>query len=221
MIINTSVIITNYNKGQYLGRCIRSCLKQSLERERYEIIVVDDASTDNSRIVIESFGDEIKPIFLEKNVGQAEASNIAIKKALGSFIIRVDADDYLNEHALLFLTELMLNNSDIGFVYSDHWYVDDQENKIKRVNLTTLDELYKHGAGIIFRKSNLEAIGLYDKNFRHAEDYDLLTRYIKNFDGYHLKLPLYRYRQWRGNITKLGKRNDYIKKADAKNRNNC
>ena len=216
-MVDTSVIITNYNKGRFIGRCIRSCLKQSLPRDRYEIIVVDDFSTDNSRIVIDSFEDEIKKVYLVENMGVAGASNEGIKKALGSLIIRVDADDYISENTLLFFTEILLSNKDIGFVYGDHILVDDKEDFLGRVDLNNLENVLDHGAGIMFRKTNIETIGLYDPAMRHAYDYDLLKRYYKNFDGYHLRLPLYRYRQHAGNQTKLNKRQEYIKKSDAKN----
>ena len=213
--MDTSVIITNYNREKFLGRCLRSCLKQSLPKNRYEIIVVDDASTDNSKIVIDSFKDEIVSVFLKKNLGVAGASNEGIKKALGNFIIRVDADDYISENTLLFLTEILLNNPDIGFVYTDHIRVDDKENFLERVNLDSLDKVLSHGAGIMFRKSYLETIGLYNPIMRHADDYDLITRYFKNFNGFHLPLPLYRYRQWEGNQTKKGKRDEYVKISNA------
>ena len=215
-MLDVSLIITNYNKGRFIGRCIRSCLKQSLPRDRYEIIVVDDCSTDNSRIIIDSFEDEIEKVYLPENLGVAGASNEGIKKAIGSLIMRVDADDYISENTLLFLAEILIQNKDIGFVYTDHFRVDDDENFLERVNLDNLQNVLDHGAGIMFRKSHLETIGLYDPVMRHADDYDLLKRYYKNFDGYHLRLPLYRYRIWDGNITKQGKREEYIKKSDAK-----
>lgn len=216
MAIDTTIIITNYNRKQYLGRAIRSCLKQSLSKDRYEIIVVDDCSTDESRDVIDGFKGKIVPILLDKNVGVAEASNIGIKQALGTFIIRVDSDDYIKENTLLFMTEILLNNPDIGFVYADHIRVDQDEKPLERVNINTLDLLFRYGAGIIFRKSYLEALGLYDKNLRNAEDYDLLKRYIKNFNGFHLILPLYSYRQHDGNMTKdVGERKKWESKADA------
>ncbi|NCN26053.1 glycosyltransferase [bacterium] len=202
MSIDVSCIITNWNNGHYLSRAIRSCLKQSLGRDKYEIIVIDDASTDSSLDVIESFKDKIVSVKLDQNVGVAEASNIGIKQALGKFIVRVDADDYIGENTLLFLTEILNANPDLGFVYSDHLRVDQNENVLERVNITTPDLLFRHGAGILFRKSYLEAIGLYDKELKNAEDYDLLKRYLKNYDGYHLKLPLYRYRQHETNMTK-------------------
>lgn len=202
MSVDVSVIITNYNRKQYLGRAIRSCLKQSLPSDRYEIIVVDDCSTDGSQDVLAGYKDKIVSVCLDHNVGVAEASNVGIRHALGTFVIRVDSDDYINEHTLLFMSELLLQNPDIGFVYCDHFRVDHEERHLERVNLSTLDSIFRHGAGIMFRKSYLEALGLYDPALRNAEDYDLLKRYIKNYDGYRLRLPLYRYRQHEGNMTR-------------------
>lgn len=202
MSIDTSVIITNYNNKPFLGRAIRSCLKQSLPKNRFEVIVVDDCSTDNSDDVMVGYRDDIIAVSLKQNMGVAEASNVGIREALGRFIIRVDSDDYINENTLLFMTEILDKNHDIGFVYCDHFRVDKNETILERVNLNTLDLLFRHGAGIMFRKSYLEAIGLYDRELRNAEDFDLLKRYIKNYDGYHLRLPLYRYRQHDTNMTK-------------------
>lgn len=221
MSVDVSVIICSYNRANYLGRAIRSCLKQSLDRGRYEIVVVDDASTDNTKDIIQGFGDKIVPVLLEKNVGIAEASNEGIRKALGRFVIRVDSDDYINEHTLLFMTELLEKNPDIGFVFADHLRVSEGEQVIERVNLDTLDKLYKHGAGIMFRKQYLEAIGLYDPEFRNAEDFDLLRRYIKQFNGYHLRLPLYRYRIHNGNMTSdVEGRKKWEQKVDEKHNQN-
>jgi len=171
-----------------------------MDKDRYEIIVVDDKSKDHSREVMRDTKG-IVPIYLKQNVGVAKASNIGIKRALGSFVMRVDSDDYINEHTLLIMTEILLKNPDIGFVYPDHLLVNESERVVGRGNLDTLAKLYRHGAGIMFRKSNMEAIGLYDPKFRNAEDHDLVTRYLKNFNGYHLRLPLYRYRQLAGTLS--------------------
>ena len=217
--MDISVIVLNRNRGRFLGRCLRSCLSQSLPKNKYEIIVVDDYSTDESPIVINSFGDSVRPIFLKKNVGISRASNIGIEKALGNLVIRVDADDYIAEHTLLFLSEIMHANKDIGFAYTDHFRVDEKGKILKRVDLDSLDKILNHGAGVMFRKSNLEALGLYDENFQVAEDYDLILRYLKNFNGFHLPLPLYRYCRHSGNITKNRKlRNEHIFKANQKSK---
>lgn len=216
-MVEVSVIITNYNNAQYIARAIRSCIKQSLPKGKYEIIVVDDASKDHSRTIIETFAMEglIKPVYLPKNVGVAEASNTGIRKALGEYIIRVDSDDYINENTLLFLSQVLEWNKDIGFVYADHLRVDKNENVQERVVINTLDLLFRHGAGIMFRKSYLEALGLYNPELRNAEDYDLLKRYITNFNGYHLRIPLYRYRQVETSITHTTDRKEWEQKANA------
>jgi len=215
-MVDTSVIICNYNNEKFIARAIRSCLKQSLAKDKYEVVVVDDCSSDNSRAVIESFGDRIVPVYLEQNGGVANASNVGIQKALGKYIIRVDSDDYINENTLLFLSEVLHWNPDIGFVYADHLKVDKEERVIERTVINTLDLLLRHGAGIMFRKSYLEALGLYNPKLRNAEDYDLLKRYLLNYNGYHLRLPLYRYRQLDTSITHTLDRKEWEKKADGK-----
>jgi len=167
-----------------------------------EIIVVDDCSTDNSAEVLWGYGDKIKRVMLSENVGVAGASNEGIKAASGDYIMRVDADDYINAHMVEIFSQVLEWNKGIGFVYGDLLKVTNREEVIERVNLDTLDAVKRHGAGILFRKSYLEAIGLYDAKLRNAEDHDLIQRYIKNWDGFHLPLPLYRYRQHDNNMTK-------------------
>ena len=178
-MIKTSIIITNHNYGKYLGRCIRSCLNQSFVRSNYEIIVVDDGSTDNSKEIINSFGNDVVPIFLDQNYGVAYASNEGIKKARGMFIVRIDADDFINENMILFMTEILVWNPGVGFVYCDHFRVNKSGEKLERISLRSLDKLFNHGAGIMFRKLNLEALGLYDINIKSCE-----KRY-KNYNIYY------------------------------------
>ena len=188
-----SVIITCYNLEKYIARSINSCINQTLSDDKYEIIVVDDCSTDNSKVIIDNFSGLIKTIYLEKNMGVAYASNEGIKASSGKYVVRVDGDDYVNKNFLHTMTEILDWNDDIGFVYCDHIVVD--ENNQRKQVINTLQKLLDHGAGVMFRKEYLNAIGLYDEKLRNREDYDLILRYIKNFDGYHVRLPYYRYFQ--------------------------
>ena len=94
---DVSIIITNYNYGKYLPRCLRSCLSQ--KNVNCEVIVVDDCSTDRSTEAVKPFLDDIKFIQTPSNVGVAAASNIGIRAAKGQFVIRVDADDYVTMHS--------------------------------------------------------------------------------------------------------------------------
>lgn len=86
----TSIIINNYNYGQFLGQAIDSALNQSYPH--VEVIVVDDGSTDESRDVIQSYGDRIIPV-LKENGGQASAFNAGFAQSRGTVIFFLDADD--------------------------------------------------------------------------------------------------------------------------------
>ena len=87
-----SVIILNYNYGHYLRQCIESVLAQ--DYPAVELIVVDDGSTDDSRAVIESYGERLVGSF-KANGGMVSAMNHGFRLAHGALIMFVDSDDYL------------------------------------------------------------------------------------------------------------------------------
>jgi glycosyltransferase involved in cell wall biosynthesis len=90
MVTKVSVIINNFNYGEYLGSCIESVVAQTYEK--LEIIVSDDGTTDNSRAIIESYGSSIIASF-KFNGGQASALNAGYKMSSGDLVIFLDADD--------------------------------------------------------------------------------------------------------------------------------
>lgn len=198
-MVKTSIIVTCFNLEKYISRAINSCLHQTVNDETYEIIVVDDNSTDQSWEIIKSFGNMINPIKHKENMGVASASNTGIKSAKGKYIVRVDGDDFINKNFLHTMTQFLEWNEDIGFVYCDHIVVN--EDLERKQSMNTLESLLDHGAGVMFRKKYLEAIGLYDESLRNREDYDLILRYIKNFNGHHIRLPYYRYFKRTGSLS--------------------
>ena len=92
-----SIIIPVYNSEKYLKKCLDSLVNQTLDD--IEIIPIDDKSTDKSRNIIKRYSkkykNKIAPIYLEKNIGQGFARNIAIDKSTGEYILFVDSDDYI------------------------------------------------------------------------------------------------------------------------------
>ena len=122
-----TIIITNYNYGKYLARCIRSCLNQ--KHCDVEVIVVDDCSTDNSDEILSNFDNKVRVFKTPKNSGVAVASNLGIEHAKGQFVIRVDADDYVSENMCFFLRTYLVANKDAFCVSCDYWLVDDYEQK--------------------------------------------------------------------------------------------
>ena len=194
-----SVIISCYNLEKYIARSINSCINQTLDDRDYEIIVINDASVDNSKNIIDTFTGIVKIIHQEENSGIAVVSNLGIQQAIGDYIVRVDGDDFINENFLKMLKEVLDHNEDIGFVYCDHILVNERFER--HVQINTLEKLLDHGAGIMFRKENLQILGGYNENYKTREDYDLVMRYLKNFDGYHLRLPYYRYFKRDGSLS--------------------
>ena len=189
-----SLIITNYNREKFIGRAIRSCLMQLILRRSIEVIVVDDASTDNSLSIVEEFNDDVHLFVNEVNSGVAFASNIGLENASGKYWMRVDADDFLNMYACAYMGAILDENDDIDFVYCDHYRVDLEGVKIKKVRLDNQEALFEHGAGVLFRTASLRQVGGYDESLRNCEDRDLIYRLLKEGRrGYYLPVPLYRY----------------------------
>ena len=115
-----SIITPSYNSEKFIKDCVDSVLSQTFQN--WEMIIVDDCSNDNSKDIISvlSAKDErIKSIFLEENVGSAEARNIAIRQAKGKYIAFLDSDDIWNEDKLENQISFM-NEKDIAFSFTSY-----------------------------------------------------------------------------------------------------
>lgn len=195
--MQVSVIITCHNYARYLSRAIRSAVNQTINKEEFEIIVVDDASTDETTKVMGTYSDRIKPLLLKKNVGLAAARNEGIKASLGRFVVNLDADDYIDEN-LIFVEMMFLNaNPSWDAVSCDYYLVDENEQHLSRIS--GIDKPI--ACGVMFRTDLLLGIGLYDENFRMREEEDLRIRFEKDHNIKNIELPLYRYRKHDNNMT--------------------
>ena len=92
-----SVIVAAYNQGRHLEQCLRSLLSQSMPRDEYEIIVVNDGSTDDTPAVMAKYQSEVSGVHHQSNRGLAEACNTGLDHAQGEYVIRVDSDDWVTE----------------------------------------------------------------------------------------------------------------------------
>ena len=97
-----SIIIPAYNTEQYLKRCIESCELQDISFKDYEILIIDDGSTDSTLSIANHLSTKYKNIkvFSQKNQGQSTARNLGLEKARGKYIWFIDADDYIKENCL-------------------------------------------------------------------------------------------------------------------------
>ncbi len=193
-----SIIITSHNYAQYVERAIRSALDQSLSKSEYEIIVINDASTDHTKAILENYHEEVRVFNLENNLGLSGARNFGIKKAKGQFIVFLDADDYIHRDLLKVQKLYLEENNKLDAVSTDYYLVDERGTRIRHVN----SEEEPIACGIMFRKDFLYNIGLYDETFRAREEEDLRIRWQAQYNIYNLIIPLYRYRMHDSNLTK-------------------
>lgn len=192
-----SVIITCYNYARYIERAIRSCLEQSMSRNQFEIIIVNDCSTDETSTILHNYEDECRVFNLTENIGLAAARNFGIKKAKGQFVVFIDADDYIQRDLLYIQHTFLTENNELDAISTNYYLVDEKGKHLKHVNA----EEHPIACGIMFRKDLLYEIGLYDESFRMREEEDLRHRFLNKYDIYNLILPLYRYRKHTNNLT--------------------
>ena len=192
-----SVIVAAHNEERYLGRCLRSLLAQRFERSRYDVIVIDDASTDRTSAVLATFGDSITVLRNETNLGLPASLNRAITSTHSKFIVRVDADDYVNSAFLDVMYMFLADNPQFDAAACDYLLVDDREEVISRRDAVK----EPIACGIMFRTEQLIDIGLYDESFLRHEDRDLRLRFLDRYAIHHVPLPMYRYRRHEDNIT--------------------
>tara|TARA_Y100000310_G_scaffold233032_2_gene235878 strand:- start:5722 stop:6339 length:618 start_codon:yes stop_codon:yes gene_type:complete len=196
MVPDISIVITNYNYGKYLSRCVRSCLNQ--KNVKKEIIVVDDCSTDNSLDILKPFEENIFIFQTEENSGVSFAANLGIQKSRGQFFFRVDADDYINEYMSFIMKTYLEANHGAFCVSSDYTMVDEYENMLDR----KYAEQENISCGIMYRRDLFLEAGGYEPKMRHREEEELRKRLGERYSIHHLKIPFYRYRMHKSNKTK-------------------
>lgn len=201
-----TVYIPTHNYGRYLGKAINSVLKQKFDS--WELIVINDGSTDNTAEVLKKFlrHPKIKIVNQEKK-GLTVSNNIALRLSRGKYIMRLDGDDYLDENALLVLSNILDTHGEVGLVYPDYYRVDangriiDMERRKKLGKEVNLLDLPAHGACSMIRKRHLLDLGGYDESLPCQDGYDLWIRFISKYKPYNVNIPLFYYRQHHCSLT--------------------
>lgn len=205
-----SFIAANYNYGRYIVEAVDSLLSQTFKD--LEVIVIDDASTDNSREILQShYSDEprVRLVFHERNRGHIFARNEGLELARGEYVAVMDADDFCYRPDAVEAHVAVLDaNPDVTFVYSAFQEVNEQSHPFRllqqweqdfvREGLDEFRELIKRNyvphTGTLIRRSFLDPEGNYDPVLPHSADWDIWLKLSTRGRVGYLSTPYYAYR---------------------------
>ncbi|SHG18803.1 glycosyltransferase family 2 protein [Flavobacterium defluvii] len=204
-----SVIIPVFNAASFLHETIESILNQSFSD--FEVIILNDKSTDESLHIIKKFQSEDNRIIIidkEHNVGPANLRNEGINAAKGKFIALMDADDIAMPSRFEKQIEILKNNPEIGVCGTWFTFFGLKKNKLIKHN-TEPDAIkvsFLHSCNIgnptvMFKKEVLGDLK-FDNDYVPVEDYDLWSRLLAKTKFYNIPESLLNYRQHNNNISK-------------------
>ncbi len=193
-----SVLMAVYNGAGTVDEAMGSILAQSFRD--WELIVVDDGSTDDTRKRLERYDDpRIRVLYNAANSGLSASLNVAFRASTGSLIARMDADDVALPHRLQRQVEFLRVHPEIDVVGgaatllgSDAIY-ERHERHEQMTRLLFTENPFIHPT-VMMRRNFLETLGGYDESIQRAEDYDLWLRGVTRFRYYNIQEPLIQYR---------------------------
>lgn len=201
-----SVIIPTYNHAHFLGEAIQSVLDQIFQD--FEIIVVDDGSTDNTKEIISSFKDYRINYIYQKNQGQSVALNTGIQASSSEYIAFLDSDDMWLPEKLELQVEALESATHAGVVYCDLYYYDSTSDitiatffkklPFRPPRGRVLNQFIQHFFGtpstLLVRREVFDKVGKFDKALVLHQDDDMLFRMASCFEFEVVTTPLVKHR---------------------------
>lgn len=198
-----SVVIPTYNRARLVCEAVETVLAQTYRN--FEIIVVDDGSTDETEEALGRYEGRIK-YFYQENRGLSAARNTGIRNSTGCYIALLDSDDLWRQDKLALQVDYLNKHDDCGLVYTDMELLIAREGVLIEVPTTPLvlptgyiypqvflrNEIFP--STVLVRKECLEDVGLFDESLRHFEDYELWLRIARRYKIGNIdkKLTVYR-----------------------------
>lgn len=207
-----------YNTAMYIQEAIESVIHQTYDT--WELIIVDDCSTDGTKQIIEAFAmqeSRIKPIFLNTNSGKPSiAKNKALKEVTGKYIAFLDSDDMWFSNKLELQVKTMEENSHFGLCYTGGNWIDEKGKIInsfmpKYKDGKLLDKMLKryeiNNQSVMITEDSLQnSIQKFNESITIGEDYNLFMHILNKYDGVSIQKSLINYRIRSTAITKNKKR---------------
>lgn len=178
-----SFVIPAYNAASTIRATIESVLRQTYRD--FEVLVVDDGSTDETASIVRSFGPDVRNLY-QPNQGLAAARNTGIRATTGKVLVLLDADDMWLPDLLERQMVILSARSEIDGVFAWAQFIDEQgaplpDQMRTRLNGEVLRSLLLGGNGVLFsmlavRRTVFEKVGLFDPVLRQAQDWDMMLR---------------------------------------------
>lgn len=188
MYPKVSVLISVYNGEKYITKSIESVLNENFDD--YEVIIVDDGSTDNTKKILSNYKNNKKiKVFHKENTGIPDSLNFGLKHCNGEYIARLDCDDIMVTGRLKKQVEFLDKHKEIGLLGTNAKIINSNGEKVDEINLgelkhsqiverfTKRESFFPHSSWMV-RKNIYEKLGGYDKFFYKAQDYDFVLRCI-------------------------------------------
>ncbi|MBN2372768.1 glycosyltransferase [bacterium] len=207
-----SCIITTYNRALYLKEAIDSVLSQRFDL--FELIVIDDGSTDQTESVIKQYKNRLRYVF-QPHRGASAARNLGLEISVGKYIAYLDSDDLWDRRKLSIQSRFLDQNPDYCLCYTNEIWLRNgiRVNQGKRhrkysgyIFIRCLPLCIISPSSAMVRRKILEDLGGFDENLPAAEDYDLWLRITSSHPVYLIPIPL---------ITKRGGHPDQLSKTIA------
>lgn len=205
-----SVVIATYNHAHFLAEAIQSVLDQTYQD--FELLVVDDGSTDDTRQVMAGFADSRLHYFYQENRGYSAARNRAIRASSGVYIALLDADDLWLAHKLEVQAAYLDRHPEVGLVHGSYYRMDKEGCilSVCRQRPPLSESVFKHllrrnfigTPTVVVRKRCLDQLGLFDESLRTTADWDLWLRLSRRHQISYLDQILAKYRLHDQNIHK-------------------
>ena len=180
-----TVIITNFNKREYIGECIKSVKDQTLSD--FKCIIVDDGSIDGSKEVIEQMiaDDNRFSAFFNENKGVAEARNFGILMADTEYVMPLDGDDYIEHTYLERIVKFFEALPEYTLYYGKWKFIgfnaDYMNARLGNLHYTTYDNLLRSNSihcSCAYKRQDAIDCGLFDPNLKGYEDWEFLIRLL-------------------------------------------